>query len=148
MVKWVSIGRPVFWWTGMRTLAKGKPLPGPSSHQWGQVHLVLCDEPCSFSGCVGTVIGAPVTLGVAAQLQVAAQTHIGAAVHAGAVHGRQANRGEDVLNATTERWCTTEPEAPQVPHSNTSRYCHGPARVSAWAQREVDGILPQQDMPW
>jgi hypothetical protein len=102
MVEWVSIGRPVFWWTG-RTLAKGKPLPGSSSCHWrGQVHLAPCDKPWGLTGRVGMVIRAPVTLGVASQSQVEAQAHVGAAVLAGAGHGWQANRGEDIPNASLD----------------------------------------------
>ena len=101
MVERVSIGRPVFRWTG-RTLAKGEPLPGSSScHRRGQVRLAPRDKPCGLTGRVGTVIRAPATLGVASQSQVKAQAHVGSADRAGAGHGRQADRGEDIPDASS-----------------------------------------------
>jgi hypothetical protein len=101
MVEGVSIGRPVFWWTG-RTLAKGEPLPGSSScHRRGQVRMAPRDKPCGLTGRVGTVIRAPATLGVASQSQVKAQAHVGSAVRAGAGHGRLADRGEDIPDASS-----------------------------------------------
>ena len=135
MVEWVLTWRPVFWWRMGRTLTKGEPLPGPSSSWWRQVPLAPCNKPCSFSGCVRMVIGAPpATLGVAAQAQMEAQTHISTTVRAGAGHGWQADRAEDIPKATTDGaspcQCLLRCLIPNIGTLTGRRGCR--VRCSAW----------------